>query len=437
MNENSVPQNAATDSIVLEEEIDPDYIPTDLEVEEYAKWLGIDTDGDRDMLWIAREGLMAPLPKSWKPCKTKDTDDIYYFNFETGESTWDHPCDGYYKEVYADERKKKEIKLKRDRDEMLASQAKQNMELLTGSRETKKPKKRPSEGTPSLIPTLDRSPKPVKGSSLPETNRSLGTAPQTSKISIGESHTSSFFEKSEPDNDQTVESRRNASKSAPPKSAGAPQEMSKQPQSDVNVTKSSVSSACPESDNEDKVPHSRADLGLGLKATRKLSTEGFSYEGSALENNDTGASSTPKAADKDDLQQLPSRRLQEGELDMEEWLLKEKHRNQMAELEQQFDKEEREFQEKMRIKRREMNRELEAFEIEYNQKILAGKAKLATTIEKDEKDRDTEKFQPLNNQVLFLTSKLRAAENAKLILENDMQSKEKVKSFYKDSQYIN
>ncbi|GMF45849.1 unnamed protein product [Phytophthora fragariaefolia] len=35
----------------------------------------------------------APLPENWKPCKTTDTEEIYYFNFATGQSTWDHPCD--------------------------------------------------------------------------------------------------------------------------------------------------------------------------------------------------------------------------------------------------------------------------------------------------------------------------------------------------------
>lgn len=60
---------------------------------------------------------MAPLPKSWKPCRTKDANgngegDIYYFNFTTGESTWDHPCDDYYKRLYEEEKKKKEIVLK-------------------------------------------------------------------------------------------------------------------------------------------------------------------------------------------------------------------------------------------------------------------------------------------------------------------------------------
>lgn len=37
--------------------------------------------------------LQAPLPENWKPCKTTDTEEIYYFNFASGQSTWDHPCD--------------------------------------------------------------------------------------------------------------------------------------------------------------------------------------------------------------------------------------------------------------------------------------------------------------------------------------------------------
>ncbi len=83
----------AGDSIILEEEVDPSYEPTQEEVLEYARWLGMDTDADADLLYIAREGLKAPLPENWKPCKTADTEEIYYFNFVSGESTWDHPCD--------------------------------------------------------------------------------------------------------------------------------------------------------------------------------------------------------------------------------------------------------------------------------------------------------------------------------------------------------
>lgn len=45
------------DSIVLEEEIDPNYEPTEREVLEYATWLGMDLDNEQDLFWIAREGL--------------------------------------------------------------------------------------------------------------------------------------------------------------------------------------------------------------------------------------------------------------------------------------------------------------------------------------------------------------------------------------------
>ncbi len=88
-------QAAGGDSIVLEEEVDPFYEPSEQEVLEYARWLGMDTDSgaDAQFYYVAREGLKAPLPVNWKPCKTADTEEVYYFNFVTGESMWDHPCD--------------------------------------------------------------------------------------------------------------------------------------------------------------------------------------------------------------------------------------------------------------------------------------------------------------------------------------------------------
>ena len=75
------------DSIILEEEIDPNYVPSQDEIDEYAKWLGMEFPRDSDLMWIAREGLKAPLPEHWKPCKTSDGE-IYYFNFSSGESVW-------------------------------------------------------------------------------------------------------------------------------------------------------------------------------------------------------------------------------------------------------------------------------------------------------------------------------------------------------------
>ncbi len=93
-----------TRSTVLEDTADPDYEPSHKEVEGYAKWLGIDLDKERDLLWIAREGLRTPLPKEWKACKT-DTGEMYYFNFESGDSIWDHPLDDVFKDKVEEERK--------------------------------------------------------------------------------------------------------------------------------------------------------------------------------------------------------------------------------------------------------------------------------------------------------------------------------------------
>lgn len=40
---------------------------------------------DAELMWIAREGLMAPLPHHWKACQAPgEGGEIYYFNFSTG-----------------------------------------------------------------------------------------------------------------------------------------------------------------------------------------------------------------------------------------------------------------------------------------------------------------------------------------------------------------
>jgi len=94
-------------AVVLEEEIDKDYEPTEQEIIDYAEWLGMDPQKDKDLLWIAKAGLKAPLPRPWKPCQTNEEGEIFYFNFETGESVWDHPCDEYHRQLFQKEKAKK------------------------------------------------------------------------------------------------------------------------------------------------------------------------------------------------------------------------------------------------------------------------------------------------------------------------------------------
>ncbi|GAX85096.1 hypothetical protein CEUSTIGMA_g12516.t1 [Chlamydomonas eustigma] len=107
--EDSANMDAPDGQIILEEEVDENYEPTQQEILEYAQWLGMDAEKEKELMWIAKEGLKAPLPQSWKPCKTPGGD-IYYFNFSTGESIWDHPCDEFYRKLYQDEKAKLENK---------------------------------------------------------------------------------------------------------------------------------------------------------------------------------------------------------------------------------------------------------------------------------------------------------------------------------------
>ncbi|KAI9218312.1 hypothetical protein BC828DRAFT_388991 [Blastocladiella britannica] len=65
----------------------------------------MDLEHDTTFFWIAREGLKAPLPAAWKPCQT-DTHEVYYYNFQTKESIWEHPCDEYYRKMLQRERDK-------------------------------------------------------------------------------------------------------------------------------------------------------------------------------------------------------------------------------------------------------------------------------------------------------------------------------------------
>ena len=88
----------------------------------YATYLGLDPDQDKDLLWIAKEGLKAPLPGSWKACRTA-TGEIYYFNFDTGQSMWEHPCDQDYKQRISQAKAEKQQALREKQEaEMLAAE---------------------------------------------------------------------------------------------------------------------------------------------------------------------------------------------------------------------------------------------------------------------------------------------------------------------------
>ncbi|MXQ81535.1 hypothetical protein E5288_WYG006048 [Bos mutus] len=96
------------DQLVLEEDYDENYIPSEHEILEFAREIGIDPIKEPQLMWLAREGIVAPLPVEWKPCQDI-TGDIYYFNFANGQSTWDHPCDEHYRNLVIQERGKLQV----------------------------------------------------------------------------------------------------------------------------------------------------------------------------------------------------------------------------------------------------------------------------------------------------------------------------------------
>ena len=54
-------------------------ITSRLEIYDYAIYLGIDPTKDKDLLFIAKEGLNEPLPAPWKACRASNGG-IYFFN---------------------------------------------------------------------------------------------------------------------------------------------------------------------------------------------------------------------------------------------------------------------------------------------------------------------------------------------------------------------
>ncbi|XP_078140487.1 uncharacterized protein cep164 isoform X1 [Centroberyx gerrardi] len=148
------------DQLILEEDYDENYIPSEQEIHEYAREIGIDPDSEPELLWLAREGMVAPLPHEWKPCQDV-TGDVYYFNFSSGQSTWDHPCDEHYRRLVAQERERAQLTAaaggpgpKKDKDKKKKKEKKEKKE---------KKKKEPLKTPGALSSTLGPLPSPLGG----------------------------------------------------------------------------------------------------------------------------------------------------------------------------------------------------------------------------------------------------------------------------------
>ncbi|XP_032684812.1 trichohyalin isoform X3 [Odontomachus brunneus] len=94
----SISQDSAA-TIVCREVFDETSHPTREELLDYAKRLGIDPDEEPHLLDLAREGLMAALPKGWSPCFHEASGAWYYYQASTGYTSWEHPLDEVYRKL--------------------------------------------------------------------------------------------------------------------------------------------------------------------------------------------------------------------------------------------------------------------------------------------------------------------------------------------------
>ena len=85
------------------------FVPTEEEVKEHGRSLGIDVDKEPELLWIAEEGLTAPLPEHW--AQVVEGEKTYYFNFHTGDSIWDNPLDDDFRRNVAHYRVERQFSL--------------------------------------------------------------------------------------------------------------------------------------------------------------------------------------------------------------------------------------------------------------------------------------------------------------------------------------
>ncbi|KAG5330278.1 CE164 protein, partial [Acromyrmex charruanus] len=135
----SISQDSAA-TIVCREVFDETSHPTNEELLDYAKRLGIDPDAEPHLLDLAREGLMAALPKGWSPCFHEASGAWYYYQASTGTTTWEHPLDAVYRGLVEQTRAGNKRQLSLEEDSKTTAKDLESHEDATLPKETIIPK---------------------------------------------------------------------------------------------------------------------------------------------------------------------------------------------------------------------------------------------------------------------------------------------------------
>ena len=71
----------------------------DQSVLDFAKYLGIDPEADREFLWIAQAAMVAPIPQPWLQVLSEEGEP-YFIHGETHQTQWEHPLDAYHRDLF-------------------------------------------------------------------------------------------------------------------------------------------------------------------------------------------------------------------------------------------------------------------------------------------------------------------------------------------------
>ena len=140
--------------------------PSAMEIIEYAKYLGMNPIYDADLLWIAAEGLTAPLPAGWTEHEDQDGN-LYFYNVDTDHSTREHPLDKHYRQTYLNEKRKKELQLG-------AEPAEKEKSRGVSAMFSKRKEETPEDSPPELL--LPHSEEPLASATQPHPAGSTTTA---------------------------------------------------------------------------------------------------------------------------------------------------------------------------------------------------------------------------------------------------------------------
>ncbi|KAJ1480554.1 hypothetical protein T484DRAFT_1956346 [Baffinella frigidus] len=65
------------------------------QIMEYAVYIGIEPTKEPHLLWIAEEGMQAPVPEGFTEHQDANGE-VYFYKVDTKESMWEHPMDQHY-----------------------------------------------------------------------------------------------------------------------------------------------------------------------------------------------------------------------------------------------------------------------------------------------------------------------------------------------------